>query len=191
MIDVGVTAIVFTACVLPRYSETQRAIGAGGTTLEAPATDSDNGTPDRARVVTRRAILARAGLAIAAVGACGLPTPLYAAPVTVDAFLALSVRLTQTDGLDPAIAARLLEGFLSMDQGAGLQRLIAGGTPSQQDGDLANAIVEAWYSGQYNTPQGPAVATYDGALVWDALPFTKPPTECGGETGYWADPPES
>ena len=28
-------------------------------------------------------------------------------------------------------------------------------------------------------------------IVWQALTFTKPFGECGGETGYWADPPEA
>jgi hypothetical protein len=35
------------------------------------------------------------------------------------------------------------------------------------------------------------VADFTGALVWQALTFTKPFGECGGETGYWADPPEA
>jgi hypothetical protein len=33
------------------------------------------------------------------------------------------------------------------------------------------------------------VATFTDALVWNALTFTKPWAECGGETGYWANPP--
>jgi hypothetical protein len=56
---------------------------------------------------------------------------------------------------------------------------------------LANAIVAAWYSGVYDGAKGPAVADFTGALVWDALTYTKPFGECGGATGYWSDPPES
>jgi hypothetical protein len=35
------------------------------------------------------------------------------------------------------------------------------------------------------------VVDFTQALVWNALTFTKPWGECGGETGYWADPPET
>jgi Membrane bound FAD containing D-sorbitol dehydrogenase len=54
---------------------------------------------------------------------------------------------------------------------------------------VADDIVAAWYSGTYDTPAGPAVAGFTDALLWNALDFTKPPGFCGGETGYWADPP--
>jgi hypothetical protein len=36
---------------------------------------------------------------------------------------------------------------------------------------------------------GVTVADLNGALLWDALAFTKPWGSCGGETGYWRDPP--
>ena len=49
----------------------------------------------------------------------------------------------------------------------------------------------AWYSGLYERNGAPAVGDFEGALVWSALTFSKPWGECGGETGYWADPPES
>ena len=34
------------------------------------------------------------------------------------------------------------------------------------------------------------MSDFNGALVWNALAFTKPFGDCGGATGYWADPPE-
>jgi hypothetical protein len=33
------------------------------------------------------------------------------------------------------------------------------------------------------------VLAYTDAAVWQALPFTKPPGQCGGAFGYWADAP--
>ncbi|MBN9592029.1 MAG: hypothetical protein J0I02_07325, partial [Alphaproteobacteria bacterium] len=36
---------------------------------------------------------------------------------------------------------------------------------------------------------GQAVSDFNGALVWAAMTYTKPWANCGGETGYWADPP--
>ena len=100
------------------------------------------------------------------------------------------------------IATTILGGFLATGQGEEIAKLVAEGydpiTP------LPNAIVAAWYSGVYTTvPKGTGasdhplrdrvqkVATFDQALVWNALTFTKPWAECGGETGYWSNPPQS
>jgi hypothetical protein len=58
------------------------------------------------------------------------------------------------------------------------------------DAKLADAIVADWYSGLYYTGHGTAVSDFNGALVWNALSFTKPFGSYGGEIGYWADPPE-
>jgi hypothetical protein len=141
--------------------------------------------------MTRRdAILAAVGAAIAAAGASGFPAAVLAqAEVTVDAFLKLSQRLTGTQGLDQAVAAKLLGGFLATGHGAELRTLA--GQSFTSFTPLSDAIVAAWYSGVYDTGKGQAVADFTGALVWDAMTYSKPFGECGGETGYWADPPES
>jgi hypothetical protein len=85
-----------------------------------------------------------------------------------------------------------LGGFLATGQGAGLAELVADpGIGSAKNAALANAIVGGWYSGLYNTPDGQAVATFDQALLWNALSYTKPFGECGGDTGYWSAAPKS
>ena len=153
-----------------------------------------------AQLTRRDMILAAAGAAIASAGAAGFPTILFAqSAVTPQQFLALSQTLTQTQNLDLEIATTILGGFLATGQGDDIVKLIAEGydpvTP------LANAIVAAWYSGVYttmgkndgSTPPGvpvQEVATFSQALVWNALSFTKPWATCGGNTGYWADPPK-
>ena len=53
----------------------------------------------------------------------------------------------------------------------------------------AEIVITALYTGVVDTPKGPRVLTYDNALIWQALPWTKPNTYCGGITNYWADPP--
>jgi hypothetical protein len=58
-----------------------------------------------------------------------------------------------------------------------------------EHGAVADDIVAAWYSGTYEISGGLAVAGFIDALLWNTLDFTKPPGECGDETGYWADPP--
>jgi hypothetical protein len=136
-----------------------------------------------AELTRRDAILATVGAAIAA----GAPALALGQEVTPAAFLALSERLTGATGLDAGVARTLLGGFLATGHGAALAALADGrGT----DGPLADAIVAAWYSGLYDSGHGQAVADFEGALLWSALAFTKPPSDCGGETGYWAGPPD-
>lgn len=139
-------------------------------------------------VLPRRDLLVDIAVAIALAGTAGFPRDLHAdATVTVEQFLALSKKLTNVSGLDPAIAKTLLGGFLATGNGPALAQLIAG---AGQDGPLANAIVAAWYTGVYDSGTGKqAVATYTDALLWNALSFTKPLGWCGGSTGYWARAP--
>jgi hypothetical protein len=41
------------------------------------------------------------------------------------------------------------------------------------------------------TPKGPVVFTYEQALAWQAVPWTKPNADCGGMTNYWAKAPNA
>ena len=143
------------------------------------------------REMTRRdAILAAVAAAVAAAGAGGFPASVLAqAEVTVGQFLALSERLTGASGLDSGVAQTLLGGFVAAGNGPGLAGLVGGSGETQ--GPLGDAIVAAWYCGLYTSGDGQAVADFTGALVWNALSFSKPFAECGGETGYWADPPQT
>ncbi len=59
-------------------------------------------------------------------------------------------------------------------------------------GEVANGVVAALYTGTVTDPAGEVrVVTYVDALAWRACTFTKPPSECGGVTGYWEKPPAS
>ena len=138
--------------------------------------------------LNRRDLLLRTvAAAIAAVGTGGFPSALYAAAaVTLDQFLVLSKALTEAADLDPDMGNKLLGGFLATGHGDGLARLVAG----EAEPELANTIVAAWYSGVSDGGQGPAVAGFDQALLWQAMSFTKPFADCGGETGYWSEPPQ-
>jgi hypothetical protein len=51
----------------------------------------------------------------------------------------------------------------------------------------ARRFVEMIYTGEI-TP-GTTVAFHQ-ALAWQVLPFTKPPSICGPDMGWWTDPPE-
>jgi hypothetical protein len=144
----------------------------------------------------RDLILAAVTAAIAAAGTAGFPTALFAAAeVTPAAFLAFSERVTGVTGLDAEVAETILGGFLATGHGDELAILVA--EPGDSFTPLADAVVAAWYSGLVATPAAggtgteETVADFTGALVWQALTYTKPFGECGGETGYWADPPEA
>ena len=134
----------------------------------------------------REFLLAGLATAITAAGASGFPAALFAAaPVTLPQFMALSMRLTEAADLDAGIGEKFLGGFLASGQGSGLAGLAAGASEPERE----SAIIAAWYSGVYDTGRGKAVAGFEQALLWKALTFTKPPTDCGGETGYWSQPP--
>jgi hypothetical protein len=51
----------------------------------------------------------------------------------------------------------------------------------------ARRFVEMIYTGEI-TP-GSTVA-YHQALAWQVLPFTKPPSVCGPDMGWWTNPPD-
>lgn len=140
----------------------------------------------------RDLVLAGVGAAVAAAGASGFPSFLFAqAPVSLDQFLALSERLTGMKNLGADVARTLLGGLLATGHGAALAELVREGADPASQTELANAVVAAWYSGLYDSGSGEAVATFTDALMWRALDFTKPWAECGGETGYWGEPPQS
>ena len=55
---------------------------------------------------------------------------------------------------------------------------------------VSEDVVAAWYSGICDTDRGETLVAFTGALLWNALDYTKPFGSCGGETGYWAEPPQ-
>ncbi len=137
--------------------------------------------------VDRRSLLA--GCAAAAILA-RMPGAARAAPsIGPDAFLRLSERLTGKSSLDPDLAAQFLAAFDGEGRGAELSRLVDGGAPGA-DTVAADEVVAAWYTGLVPGKAGSRLVTYDEALVWSVLSYTKPAGYCGGAMGYWADPPE-
>jgi hypothetical protein len=141
----------------------------------------------------RREFLAGLAAAIAAAGVAGFPASLFAASsISVEQFTALSKTLTQAAGLDGDVARTLLGAFIATGHEADLAALVADPSgAAAKNAAFANAIVAAWYSGLCNTATGQAVATFDQALMWNAMTYTKPFGVCGGDTGYWSDPPKA
>lgn len=140
----------------------------------------------------RRDFLLSLSAAIAAAGAAGFPATLYAASsISVAQFLDLSKTLTGASSLDPDVGRTLLGAFIATGHEADLAGLISDPAGAKEkNAAVAKAIVAAWYSGVCKTAAGEAIATYDQALLWNAVSFTKPMGVCGGDTGYWSDPPK-
>ena len=106
--------------------------------------------------------------------------------VSVDDFIALSARLVE--GQPRALASLYATPYLdalAAKNSAGLAALINGSS----DAALEAEIIANWYTGLHDTADGEAIVTYEDALIWEALDYTKPMGWCGGETGYWADAP--
>jgi hypothetical protein len=141
-----------------------------------------------------------AGTATAAAGPGDLP---------LEAFLQLSAVLTGVTNLSPLLGqvylqslqasskfavtlAELYEqaGFTSATPTT-IEELEAKGLFEQEPTrQLADKIIEYWYTGIYDSPAGEqAVATFVDALAWQTLVFTKPLTICSAP-GVWSEAPE-
>ena len=140
--------------------------------------------PSQSLHATRRSILV-GGSALAFASFAGWPREASAATIDTDAFVKLSQELTGKSDLYPETAAQFLEAFRAVGKANDIEAL-AGGADNPE---LANDIVAAWYSGVSPDPDSDEVITYTDALMWEAMSFTKPMGYCGGETGYWAEPP--
>ncbi|MCC6197808.1 MAG: hypothetical protein IT518_25435 [Burkholderiales bacterium] len=146
----------------------------------------------------RRRVLA--GIA-ALVGAGYLPPGLaQTGSASAGQFTALSKTFTGFAYDDPQLAAALLRALAADVGGATLSRIaaLASSTPADTLTEALRAakldtaaarVVVALYSGVVQTPKGPIVFTYDQALAWQAVPWTKPNALCGGATDYWASAP--
>jgi len=164
---------------------------------EAPEAPGE-GAPDRAR----RALLAGLG-ALAAAGASGsllaqrTPAPLYDPARFSNLSKALTGYLVRDAATSNALVSALQEA-VGTDALKRIATLAAVIPPAQLGSELrvaklereAEIVIVALYTGVVDTPKGPQVVTYDGALIWQALPWTKPNMACGGLTNYWSEPPK-
>ena len=125
-------------------------------------------------------------------------------------FLAFSSLLTGVSNLDPNLGRIYLEA-LREGGGSGGPSLAdvygaasSGSGPLPQDidalssagffdqegfGEVADQILEMWYTGVYTIGEEQFVATFVDALAWKVLHFTKPLTICG-QFGFWSTEPQ-
>lgn len=105
------------------------------------------------------------------------------------AFLAFSKTLLGTTELDAGMSDDILSAFIDVGQGEALASLMAQTEPIGPGNTMANDVVAAWYSGMSTRTSGDVVTSFNDALMWNAMSFTKAWANCGGATGYWSDPP--
>ena len=142
-------------------------------------------------MLSRRDVLRTGGLAASALAlaAAAPPRADAATAPALDAFMAMSQRLTGQSSLDEDMGQAILAAFTATGQAGELSALVAQPDPARSKLDIANAVVAAWYSGLSPVPAAAEVTGFNEALVWNALTYTKPWGSCGGETGYWSNPP--
>ena len=158
--------------------------------------EGESGAASRRRV-TRRELL-KGLVALAASGY--MPRALAQGALPLAQFSALSSAICGYAYSDRRVAAAMQSALAAAVGAAKLSRLaqLALSTPAAQlsaalkSANLdatAETVIAALYSGMVMTPRGPRVISYDQALVWQSLPWTKPNAFCGGETNYWATAP--
>jgi hypothetical protein len=175
----------FLFSVLPRNEKKMEPIRSGR--VKGASQQGENMTqpaPSQSLIATRRSILV-GGSALALASFAGWPRHSSAAAIDTDAFIKLSQELTGKTDLDADYASRMLDAFKVIGKSQDIAALADG----SENPELENAIVAAWYSGLSPDPDSNEVITYTDALMWGAMSFTKPMGYCGGETGYWAEPP--
>ncbi|MFO1323284.1 MAG: sugar dehydrogenase complex small subunit [Burkholderiales bacterium] len=149
---------------------------------------------DRRRLLQGLAALVASG-AVPAAFAQGAPA------LSAAGFSAMAKTLAGYAFGDQAVATAMLRALASAIGAASLSKiadLASAIAPDQLSAELkvagldkaAATVVTALFAGVVETPKGPVVITYDSALAWQAVPWTKPNAECGGLTNYWAQAPK-
>jgi hypothetical protein len=146
---------------------------------------------ERLSPIDRREFLV-AGLAspLALLGCAGGGTGSTGARVTLDDFLALSLRLTERPRLDAAAARVFFDALMSSPVNAPLLADLVDGTAASSPAEraLEQEILAAWYTSVCVVDGRRHAASHAGALMWPAVGRPAPGT-CAGTTGSWSTPP--
>jgi hypothetical protein len=57
--------------------------------------------------------------------------------------------------------------------------------------ELAEELLNCWYTGEYQTSKGKACATFVQALSWRSVGYTPGPGQCAGAAENWGEVPAS
>lgn len=142
------------------------------------------------------ACLASSVVPLSAASATGRPTD-----VVLDDFLQAASELTGLKLTNRDLAVTYLGVLQARFKPGDIDSLLAAAHLGAQEfssvaarpplKDIAEKAMFLWLTGMTIDPANgaPQVLAYSEAAVWDALPFTKPPGQCGGAFGYWSQAP--
>jgi len=152
--------------------------------------------PIEAGAIDRRRVL----LGLAAIAAVR-PDRVLAAPAA-DPWLAASQTLAGARVRDPVFLGLCVDA-LEREAGAGAVKGLLAAVAQRDaanigdpfaDADVESAarrFVEMVYTGEIMQADGSAPAIgFQQALAWQVLGFTKPPSVCGEDFGWWNQPPD-
>jgi fructose 5-dehydrogenase small subunit len=116
---------------------------------------------------------------------------LAAAPVSFERFMSLSRRLTGRQQLDPKVGKVFFDALVqSEDPAVVLARLLSAEMADDpQAAALEEEIALQWFTGVYRRDGLQKTATYQGALMWQAMAVRGAPGACQGALGCWSRPP--
>lgn len=147
----------------------------------------------------RRFLIALAACLALPAAALSAKTPDTAAQVILDQFLQAGSNLTGVKVDDRDLARSYLALVRSKFDTGDVDTFLAANTGAKNVGELEKRPTSEierfsmllWLTGFSIDPAGGKlkILSYTGAAVWSALPFTKPPGQCGGAFGYWSNPP--
>ena len=140
--------------------------------------------------LSRPQLTRRQGL-LSSVAACALfAVPRAQAAADLDKFMEISRQLTGRENLDQALGDIYLHAIIDIpSRAAALKRIF----DRDDDGPLEmesvkKQILRQWYTGTYPSSDGSRVATFEQALMWDAMGM-QPVGMCRGPVGFWSEPP--
>ena len=102
----------------------------------------------------------------------------------------LSAEITGVADLDPGLGQTIYALLGLESQIDSLLQRSPEDSAAEARAALEVEVISAWYSGIVESAAGPRLASYEEALMWRALDFTKPMGYCGDGFGSWALPPE-
>lgn len=144
------------------------------------------------QIVSRRTLIrnSRMAAAVLVLGTNAASRADSAVPPSLDAFMAMSAKITGYSSLDRDMGKSILDALLSSGWENDVAALITDPAPERSKLQIASAVVAAWYSGISPSAGAREVTGFNEALVWNALSYTKPWGSCGGDLGYWGAPPD-
>lgn len=144
-------------------------------------------------MITRRTLLKQttAVSAVLTLGATHVnarqAVPLEESSHPFDRFMAASTHITGYSDLSPDTGYRI---YLALQESSWLDGVTKAPRADQLSSETRRKLLDVWYLGVVETPDGPVPAAYEDALMFKPLEGIVPTRSyCPGEKFFWAKPP--